>query len=212
MEDTLKNVIEKIRRHRDLYERNEMAVREHIVNPILKSLGWNPEDPEEVRPEFAMERGIPDYTLMKDGNIVLFIEVKKLSVDVEKKEVIRQLARYCFDNGVGFGVLTNGVVWVLFRAFQEGTTLSERIVWKIDIENDEPVAIIRRLSTISKNNVDNISILIKKLQVLDEIWQSLIAEPNKIIDGLIPIFNRLIREGYPDYEFESSEIRELKIF
>jgi len=208
LKETLKMVVERMKKYRSLYEQNEMAVRSQIIEPILRGLGWDVENPEEVQPNVSTEEGIPDYSLSKGDKKVLFIEAKKLSVDIEQKEVIRQLAKYCFGEGMRYGVLTNGAIWILFRAFQEGTTMSERIVWKTDIESDELTASIRRLNTISKNNIDNIEKLIKKLQILDEIWQSLIDEPEEIIKGLIPVFERLIKEGYPDYEFDSMEIED----
>ncbi|QJA06608.1 hypothetical protein FVE67_07275 [Thermosulfurimonas marina] len=208
LKETLETVVERVKKYRSFYEQNEMAVRDQIVNPILRALGWNPENPEEVQPNISTEEGVPDYSLIKDGNKVLFIEAKKLSVDIEQKDVIRQLAKYCFGEGMKYGVLTNGAIWILFRAFQEGTTMSERIAWKTDIESDELTASIRKLGTISKDNIDNIERLLKKLQILDEIWQSLVDEPEEIIKGLIPVFEKLIKEGYPDYEFEPMEIED----
>jgi hypothetical protein len=208
LKETLEMVVERMKKYRSLYEQNEMAVREQLVNPILRSLGWNPENPEEVQPNISTEEGVPDYSLIKNGNEVLFIEAKKLSVNIEQREVIRQLAKYCFGEGMKYGILTNGAIWILFRAFQEGTTMAERVVWKTDIEGDELTATVRRLNTISKEDVENIENLIKKLQILDEIWQSLVDEPEEMISGLIPVFGKLIKEGYPDYEFESSEIED----
>ena len=208
LKETIEMVLERLKKYRDLYEKSEESVRYQIINPILKELGWNPEYPEEVQPNSYTEEGVPDYSLIKNGNKVLFVEAKKLSVDIEQKDVIRQLAKYCFGEGMKYGVLTNGAIWILFRAFQEGTTMSERIVWKTDIESDELTASIRRLNTISKYNIDSVEELIKKLQILDEIWQSLVDEPEEIIVGLIPVFEKLIKEGYQDYEFEALEIQD----
>jgi len=208
LKETLEIVSERMKKYRSLYEQNEMAVRSQIIEPILKGLGWDIENPEEVQPNVFTEEGVPDYSLLKGDKKVLFIEAKKLSVDIEQREVIRQLAKYCFGEGMKYGVLTNGVIWILFRAFQEGTTISERIIWKTDIESDELTASVRRLNTISKDNIDDIEDLIKKLQILDEIWQSLVDEPDEIVKGLIPVFKKLIKEGYPDYEFESMEIED----
>lgn len=208
IKDIIEMVVERIKKHRAFYEQNEMAVRDQIVNPILRSLGWNPENPEEVQPNVSTEEGIPDYSLLKGNKKVLFIEAKKLSVDIERKEVIRKLANYCFGEGMEYGVLTNGSIWVLFRAFQKDTTMPERVVWKTDIENDDVTATIRRLNTISKENIGHIETLIKKLQILDEIWQSLLDEPRDLVKGFIPVFDSLIREGYPDYIFDDSEIED----
>jgi len=208
LKETLEMVIERMKKHRSLYEQNEMAVRSQIIEPILRGLGWNTENPEEVQPNVSTEEGIPDYSLLKNDRKVLFIEAKKLSVDVEQREVIRQLAKYCFGEGMKYGVLTNGAIWILFRAFQEGTTMADRIVWKADIENDEITATIRRLNAISKDNITDVENLIKKLQILDEIWHSLLDEPEDLVRGFIPIFEDLIKEGYPEYEFEQTEIED----
>ena len=208
LKEIIEMLLERLKKYRSLYEKNEESVRNQIIHPIFRGIGWDPENPEEVQPNITSEEGIPDYLLLKDSKKVLFIEAKNLSVDIEQKEVIRQLAKYCFGEGMKYGVLTNGAIWILFRAFEERTTVTERIVWKTDIENDEQTAIIRRLNTVSKDNIENIENLIKKLQILDEIWQSLIDEPEEMIRGLIPVFDRLIKERYSDYKFESPEIED----
>ena len=209
LSEALAPIVEKIKKFRSLYEQNEMAVRDQIVNPILRNLGWNPENPEEVQPNVSTEEGVPDYSLIKDGKKILFIEAKKLSVDIEQKEVIRQLAKYSFSEGTKYGVLTNGAVWVLIRSFEEGTTLTERIVWKTDLENEELPAVIRKITTVSKTNIDHIELLVKKGQILDEIWQSLLEEPEEMIKGLMPVVKSIITQGYPEYHFEDTEIEDL---
>jgi hypothetical protein len=175
----------------------------------LRGLGWNPENPEEVQPNVSTEEGIPDYSLMKDGRKILFVEAKKLNVDIEQREVIRQLAKYSFSEGTKYGVLTNGAVWILIRSFEEGTSLTERIVWKADLENEELPAVSRKIVTISKTNIEHIEVLVKKAQILDEIWQSLLDEPEEMIKGLMPVVKSIISQGYPDYQFEDTEIEDL---
>lgn len=209
LNEALAPIIERIKKFRSLYEQNEMAVRDQIVNPILRSLGWNPENPEEVQPNVSIEEGVPDYSLIKSGKSILFVEVKKLGIDIEQKEVIRQLAKYSFSEGTKYGVLTNGAVWILVRSFEEGTTLTERIVWKTDLENEELPSICRKITTISKDNIEQIETLVKKVQILDEIWQSLLDEPEEMIKGLMPVVKSLISQGYPDYHFEDAEIEDL---
>lgn len=206
LKGTIEILIEKMKKYRSLYEQNEMATRGQIIEPILKGLGWNIENPEEIQPNVSSEEGVPDYSLLKNDKNILFIEAKRLAIDIEQKEAIRQLAKYCFGVGMKYGVLTNGSIWLLFRAFQEGTTIAERIIWKTDIENDEITETIRRLNTISKENITDIDNLIKKLQILDEIWYSLLDEPKDLAKGFTPLFEILIKEGYPQYEFDQTEI------
>ena len=206
--DAIQFIVEKMKQHRSLYEQNEQAVRDQIVNPLLKSLGWDIENPDEIQPNVSTDEGIPDYCLFRSGKPILFIEAKKLSIDIEDKPAVKQLAKYCFGEGMKYGVLTNGAVWILFNAFQEGTTMADRILWKVDIEGDELTSSIKRLNIISKDNIENVETLVKKLQILDEIWESLLDEPKEITKGLIPVFDGLIKEGYPAYEFQPSDIED----
>lgn len=209
LSDTLALLVEKIKKFRSFYEQNEMAVRDQIVNPILRSIGWDPENPEEVQPNVSTEEGVPDYSLIKDGKKILFVEAKKLSVDIEQREVIRQLARYSFSEGTKYGVLTNGAIWILIRSFEEGTTLLERIVWKADLENEELSRLLRKIAAISKANIEHIEVLVKKSEALEDIWRSLLDEPEEMIKGLIPVVKSIISQEYADYQFEDPEIEDL---
>lgn len=209
LNEVLASIADKIKKFRSLYEQNEMAVRDQIVNPILRNLGWDPENPEEVQPNVYIEEGVPDYSLFKNGKKILFVEAKKLGVDIEQGEVIRQLAKYSFSEGTKYGVLTNGAVWVLIRSFEEGTALTERTVWRADFENEDLPAVLRKITTVSKTNIEHIDVLVKKVQILDEIWQSLLDEPEEMIRGLMPVVRSIINQGYPDYQFEDTEIEDL---
>lgn len=204
--ETLQMVLQKLKEHRSFYEQNEMAVRDQIVNPILKSLGWDTENPEEVQPNLPTQEGVPDYTLFNKDKKILFIEAKNLSVDIVQADAIRQLAMYCFAEGISYGVLTNGAVWILFRAFQPGTTMEERIVWKIDIEKDDINAMADTLNQISKLNT--IIKKSKKSPILVEVWRSLLEEPEYLAKGFVPVFESLVKEAYPKAEFERGEIEE----
>jgi len=183
-----------------------MATRNQVVDPILRCLGWDTEDPDKVQPNVAAEEGVPDYSLLLDGKKVLFVEAKKMSVDVEDRQVLSQLAKYCFAEGMSYGVLTNGAVWVLSRAFREGTTMPERVVWKADIEHDDMNAIANKLNTVSITNISSIDRLLTKLEILDEVWQSLLEDPVSLAKGVVPVFLSIANESYPDYDFTPEEV------
>lgn len=206
--EAIARVKERIRNYRSLYEQNEMATRNQVVDPILRALGWDTEDPAKVQPNVATEEGVPDYTLFLDGRKVLFIEAKKMSVDVGDQRVLSQLARYCFGEGMSYGLLTNGVVWILFRAFQEGTTMSERVVWRADLEHDNMDTLVRKLDTVSTENVGTIDRLLKKLGILDEVWQSLLDDPKTLAKGIAPLFQTLTKDAHPDFELSLEEIED----
>jgi hypothetical protein len=206
LSQSIERVLARVREHRSLYEQNEMATRNQVIDPILKCLGWDPEDPDKVQPNISTEEGIPDYCLFLAGQRVLFVEAKKMSVDVEERPGLSQLARYCFGQGMSYGLLTNGLVWVLFRAFREGTTVPERVVWKVDLEHDDMSAIARKLETISVKNIRSIDRLLAKLNTLDEVWRSLLEEPSALAKGLVPLFRSRAEEADPNCDLTDEEV------
>ncbi|HEX2795062.1 MAG TPA: hypothetical protein VHN58_11600, partial [Croceicoccus sp.] len=88
---------------------NEAAVREGVVVPILRELGWNTHDPDEVRPEYPNPAGRVDYALLRQGGRpAVLVEVKAVGRSLEGD---RQLFGYCFEEGVPLAVLTDGRSW-----------------------------------------------------------------------------------------------------
>lgn len=205
---SITRVRELIDKHSQTYERNEEAVRNQLVNPILRSLGWDPEDPDMVVPNIRMQEGnVPDYTLKKDNKTVLFIEAKNLGTQLETIDVIRQLSKYCYEEGTAYGVLTNGQLWLLFEAFSEGKRLNERILWKADLETEGTEDVSAKLSTIARNNASEIGKLAKGMKVLDEAWAALPAYRDDVVLALIPVLKYVIGLNWSEYHFEDDQIK-----
>jgi predicted type IV restriction endonuclease len=135
---------EKLNKHGDLFSSNEAAVRYAIVNPFLKMLGWDVENPEEVIPEYSVPKpkGKADYALFikeLSKNPIAFVEVKKLNGI--NSDVIREKLKYSFDLGVNYTIITDGDSWILYKAFEPDTPASERIVAQWSILKDDPYEI-----------------------------------------------------------------------
>lgn len=57
----IKQVIHKVEKHRELYARSEQSVRDQLINPILKTLGWDTSEPDYVQTNITNDDGkIPD--------------------------------------------------------------------------------------------------------------------------------------------------------
>ena len=52
--------------------------RAALIDPLLRELGWDTENPALVMPEYRLGRGYADYALLKDGKPVMMVEAKKL--------------------------------------------------------------------------------------------------------------------------------------
>lgn len=196
VERAILDVLKKVNEHRRLYERNEEAVKQHLIGEIFQALGWEWDNPREVRPEERTEEGRADYALITGDRVVAFIEAKNLSINVLKKEKpLRQLGRYCFNNGVKYGILTNGVAWVVIKAFEEGSRLEDRIILSVDIENEPIERTTLKLSLLSKSRIEKLERFAALLRALefsfDELKREGISE-RKLIEFLTASKRRLL--------------------
>ncbi|WP_376791034.1 hypothetical protein [Thermoflexus sp.] len=60
---TLQQLHERMDQYGERLRQNEMLTRYTLIDPLLRALGWNTEDPDQVIPEYTTEVGRPDYVL-----------------------------------------------------------------------------------------------------------------------------------------------------
>ena len=108
---------------------SEAQLRIDFLNPFLKSFGWDV-DNEEQKTQFLrdviQEESIdveeeqltkknPDYTLRVFGNRQLFVEAKKVSIDITtSKTSAFQTKRYGWSANLGMSILTNFEYLVIY--------------------------------------------------------------------------------------------------
>ena len=206
MQTTIQQIVEKARKNRDLYHKNETATREQLINPILDELGWRTADPDFVIPSLPSdEGGIPDYTLRKQDRTVIYVEAKNLAANLN--DHISQLAKYCYNQGTEFGVLTNGLQWMLLKTFEKGTKLSDRIVWQIDLERDDQVTIAKRISSISYRSIDGLANIVEKDKMLQLVWETFITNPDPLLSSLLSVFIQHVQANHPNVDFDIDDVR-----
>ncbi|MEM2863427.1 MAG: hypothetical protein QXW20_07960, partial [Ignisphaera sp.] len=74
--EIIKKLRERIERYRNLLEKNEMLTRYVLIDPLLRALGWDIENPEQVRSEERQGAGVPDYVLYVGEERIIAIEAK----------------------------------------------------------------------------------------------------------------------------------------
>ena len=92
---------------------SEMSTRYIIIDPILRSLGWDLSDPTQCVVDNVTANGLPDYILLNHkGERVIVIEAKRIRENTRCNKHIDQAAKY---TGVipeaRVLVLTNGQYW-----------------------------------------------------------------------------------------------------
>ena len=131
VQSTLKEHIGNI--HKRLEQKifkSETAVRQGIVDPILRSLAWPTEDTQIVFPEYPVGEGRVDYALCDPpGNPRVFIEAKQVGRSLEEAEA--QLSEYDSYVRVPIAIATDGQKWRFFHLSGEGRW--NREVCELDI-------------------------------------------------------------------------------
>ena len=89
---------------------NEENTKGALIEPILRALGWNVEDPDEVTREYkGKRRDKPvDYALRLLRSPRLFVEAKALGADLSDRKWAGQIMGYATVAGVKWAVLTDG--------------------------------------------------------------------------------------------------------
>ena len=119
--ENLLTLIEKLREridsHGDALRQSEALTRYALIDPLLRELGWDTEDPDVVVPEYRVQNNqIADYVLYHDGNPAIVIESKKLAEPLQGGKALDQGILYCAYTGAGYFILTDGNSWELYES------------------------------------------------------------------------------------------------
>jgi predicted type IV restriction endonuclease len=205
LETTIKQVINQVTEYRTNYTTNEQAVRTQLIEPILDSLGWKVYDPRFVRPNSPDSDGkIPDYTLIKNGKTTLIVEAKNLSIDLQDKRIIGQLADYCFRAGIDFGILTNGIKWLLFKTFEKNP--DDRVIWQIDLLDDANIKAYAHLASLSYDGIDTLNTLLRNSRILETLWDKLIKDEDDLTSLIAGAFIDRVKKVQPEFSADNLDM------
>jgi hypothetical protein len=102
-------------RARHIGEQNTKAA---LIEPVLRALGWNIEDLDEVHREYRrrpQDRPV-DYALLLLRDPALFIEAKALGENLADRRWASQVISYAAVAGVGWVVLSDGDEYRIYNA------------------------------------------------------------------------------------------------
>ena len=125
-------------------ENHESNTIQYLVEPVLRGLGWDVSDPNQVRKEFkpADKRAIAvDIALIKKGVPKVFVEAKRLDRHYDSG-YSAQLDKYASYLDEGIAVLTNGRFWKVYEVINGDT----EHLFTIDIDEEDAEAVAGRLN------------------------------------------------------------------
>lgn len=98
----------------------ETPTRTIVVDPLLEALGWNVRDPDEVLLEYpTVDSKSVDYALLINRKPELLVEAKALDDPLNDVKGITQVVGYAANDGIVWCVLTNGIVWKVYRSVEK---------------------------------------------------------------------------------------------
>lgn len=99
---------------KDLSEANTKV---SFIQPLLEALGWKVADPGEVVLEYPVFGGTRlDYALLVDARPALYLEAKALRRSIDEASFIAQTVSYANNDGIRWCVLTNGLIWRIYKS------------------------------------------------------------------------------------------------
>lgn len=98
----------------------ETPTRTIIIDPLLEALGWDVRDPDEVWLEYpTVDNKFVDYALLINRKPTLLVEAKALDDPLNDVKGITQVVGYAANDGIVWCVLTNGILWKVYRSVEQ---------------------------------------------------------------------------------------------
>ncbi|MBI4846819.1 MAG: restriction endonuclease subunit R [Candidatus Omnitrophica bacterium] len=196
MREKLLPLITQLKSDKKLVSYDEASTKQAVILRILSLLGWDTFNIDEVNPEYSVAGKRVDFSLRYSNVNKAFIEVKKISEDLEKHQ--EQLLNYSFQEGVKLSILTNGITWWFYLPLHEGSW-EQRKFYTIEIYDQNAEEIVDRFidylakeNIISGKAITNAEAIYKSRQknylikeTLPKAWSKLISEPNELLIDLL---------------------------
>ncbi|PSP87778.1 hypothetical protein BRC90_10075 [Halobacteriales archaeon QS_4_69_34] len=134
---------------------SEQNTKTKLIDPLIRLLGWDLYS-SEVELEYSLQIGTRnprvDYALLLNNTPEVFIEVKSSGVRIKNKH-LNQSGSYMRQEGVRWGLLTNGRRFQVLRSYNDGGKPGENLLADIKLEDvyDE----WQLLSCISKSQIQS---------------------------------------------------------
>lgn len=160
----------------------EEATKTALVMPFIHGvLGYDVFDPHEVVPEYTCDVGTKkgekiDYAILKDGEIQILIECKKLGEPLNLNHA-SQLFRYFHVTSARISILTNGRFYKFFTDLEAPNKMDEKPFLELDLlDLDEHI--VPEIDKLTKTSFDLESIInsAEELKYISQIKKMLATE------------------------------------
>ncbi|MBN1831597.1 MAG: restriction endonuclease subunit R [Deltaproteobacteria bacterium] len=211
MEKNILEFIEEIQSDARYDSFDEAAVKQGIVLKLLSLLGWDPFDINQIKPEYVVEDGRVDFSLLHKNSSMVFIGVKKGTDALTEYQ--EELSDYAVQDEVPLVVLTDGIVWWFCLPLLEGSAEEKRI-YAMNVNERKAEELAQSFDIfLSKENVqsgkavkaaEEIHNARKKLHLIREslpkAWEKVLSEPEKWLHEILAQATNELCGYMPDEE------------
>jgi len=132
---------------------NEQDTKATLLQPVLRALGWDVEDLEDVQREYKIRKQDKpvDYSLFLLRTPCLFVEAKAFGQNLDDRKWANQIMGYAGVAGVGWVVLTDGDEYRLYNS-HAAVPIDEKLFRTVRISVD-PMGAAHTLQLLSKKRM-----------------------------------------------------------
>lgn len=179
----------------------EEATKNAFVMPFINAvLGYDVFDPLEVMPEFVCDVGTKkgekiDYAIMKDGEVQILIECKKIGESLNINHA-SQLFRYFHVTSARISILTNGQVYRFFTDLDAPNKMDEKPFLELDLLDIDEYSVPELIKlTKSAFDVDSIINAAGELKYVSQLKKLIGTQVSKPEDDFVKFFASRVYEG-----------------
>ena len=133
LKETIETLRERIQAHRAYLEGHETRTRQVLIDPMLRVLGWDIENPDSVQLEHTKtKKKWIDYVLMGSKGPIAVIEAKALRKPLDD-EATDQVIIYAHRAKIPYMVVSDGDHWRMFAS-------GDHTLMEFQLTQDEPYA------------------------------------------------------------------------
>ena len=178
----------------------EEATKIAFIQPFIRALGYDVNDPTEVVPELTADiekkKGEKvDYAIFKDGTPIILIECKWSGIDLDRVDA-SQLRRYFSVTESRLGILTNGVVYRFFSDLEKPNIMDSKAFLELDLlDIKEPLVDELKKFTKASFDIEDILSTASELKYTREIRRILADQMNDPSDDFVRFFASQVYSG-----------------
>lgn len=178
-----------------LLSQSEALTRYVLIDPILRSLGWDTENPETVRPEYSPGQGSADYALFENNQPLAFVEAKSLGQSLQQG--VMQSINYCIQSGTKYFIITDGLKWEIYETHKQVPLPDKRIADFDLAKGDVKEAVLRLLALWKVGTINPVPLAIQSSQNIPSnvpLHGSQVATPQDK-QSSTPLISFLVKRG-----------------